>query len=42
MVKKAIVEPVIPDLTRCLEDNNVPSPGITPQEREEMLLLATC
>jgi hypothetical protein len=37
-LRKAIVEQVIPGLTRCLEDNNVTSPGITPQEREEMLL----
>jgi hypothetical protein len=39
-LSKTIVEQFIPDLTRCLEDNNVPSLGITPQEREEMLLLA--
>ncbi|CAO2153147.1 unnamed protein product [Urochloa humidicola] len=34
----AIVEKVVSGLTRYLEDNNVTNPGVTPKEREEMLL----
>ncbi|CAL4995318.1 unnamed protein product [Urochloa decumbens] len=37
-LRKAIVEKVVSGLTKYLEDNNITSPGITPQEREEMLL----
>ncbi|CAL4995315.1 unnamed protein product [Urochloa decumbens] len=37
-LRKAIVEKVVPGLTRYLEDNNVTNPGVTSQEREEMLL----
>ncbi|CAO2140964.1 unnamed protein product [Urochloa humidicola] len=37
-LRKAIVEKVVPGLTRYLEDNNVTNPGVTPQEREEMLM----
>ncbi|CAO2153141.1 unnamed protein product [Urochloa humidicola] len=37
-LRQAIIEKVVPDLTRYLEDNNVTNPGVTPQEREEMLL----
>ncbi|CAO2153120.1 unnamed protein product [Urochloa humidicola] len=37
-LRKAIVEKVVSGLTRYLEDNNVTNPGITPHEREEMLL----
>jgi hypothetical protein len=38
-LRKAIIKKVVPGLTRYLEDNNVvTSPGVTPQEREEMLL----
>ncbi|CAO2140967.1 unnamed protein product [Urochloa humidicola] len=37
-LRKAIVEKVISGLTRYLEHNNVTNPGVTPQEREDMLL----
>ncbi|CAL4995329.1 unnamed protein product [Urochloa decumbens] len=37
-LRKAIVDKVVSGLTRYLGDNNITSPGITPQEREEMLL----
>ncbi|CAO2147774.1 unnamed protein product [Urochloa humidicola] len=37
-LRKAIVEKVVPGLTRYLEDNNVTNPRVTPKEREEMLL----
>ncbi|CAL5073886.1 unnamed protein product [Urochloa decumbens] len=37
-LREAIVEKVVSGLTRYLEGNNIISPGITPQEREEMLL----
>ncbi|CAL4995327.1 unnamed protein product [Urochloa decumbens] len=37
-LRKAIVEKVVSGLTRYLEDNDVTNPGVTPQEREEMLL----
>jgi hypothetical protein len=37
-LRKAIVDQVIPSLTKYLEDNNVTRPRVTPQKREEMLL----
>ncbi|CAL4982378.1 unnamed protein product [Urochloa decumbens] len=37
-LRKAIVEKVVSGFTKYLEDNNVTNPGVTPQEREKMLL----
>ncbi|CAN6374210.1 unnamed protein product [Urochloa humidicola] len=37
-LRKAIIEKVVSGIAKYLEDNNITSPGITPQEREEMLL----
>ncbi|CAL4989456.1 unnamed protein product [Urochloa decumbens] len=37
-LREAIVEKVVSGLTSYLEDNNVTNPGVTPQEREEMLM----
>jgi hypothetical protein len=36
-LQKAIVDEVVPALKGYLNDNNVTSPGVTPQESEEML-----
>jgi hypothetical protein len=37
-LRKAIVEEVVPGLRGYLEDSNITSPGVTPQEMEKMLL----
>jgi hypothetical protein len=37
-LRKAIVDEVVPGLRGYLEDSNITSPGVTPQEMEKMLL----
>ncbi|RLN13556.1 hypothetical protein C2845_PM09G23870 [Panicum miliaceum] len=37
MLRKAIVEKVIPVFTQFLEDNSISTPGVTPKKLEEML-----
>jgi len=35
--RKAVIEKIIPDYTRYIEDSKVTNPKFTPQELEEML-----